>query len=186
VRGGTDPRHVATARALGAGLAQRGLGLVFGGGGIGMMGAVADGVLAHGGDVIGVIPEMLLQREFSHPGVRDMRVVDSMHTRKRQMAALADAFVLLPGGFGSLEEYCEVVTWAQIGLHTHPCVVLDDGGYWAPLIAQFDRCVDAGFMEPRVRALAETVATLEALWTRLDAHFAARPDAAVAGLPPVT
>jgi hypothetical protein len=178
VRGGHDPRHVATARALGGALALRGMGLVYGGGGVGMMGAVADGALDAGGDVIGVMPEVLTRKEFAHPRVADMRIVDSMHTRKRTMVELADAFVLLPGGFGSLEEYCEVVTWAQIGLHAKPCLVLDLDGYYAPLIAQFDRCVDEGFMLPPVRALARTVPTLEALLASLEATSPATRDAA--------
>jgi hypothetical protein len=177
VHGGRDSKYVATARALGAALVARGMGLVFGGGGVGMMGAVADGVIDAGGDVIGVMPEVLTRKEFSHPRVADMRIVDSMHTRKRMMAELADAFVLLPGGFGSLEEYCEVVTWAQIGLHAKPCVVLDLDGYYAPLVAQFDRCVDEGFIQPPVRALARSVPTLDALLALLEATPPAPRDA---------
>lgn len=186
VRGGDAPKYMDAARAVGTALAARGIALVYGGGGVGMMGAVADGVLDAGGDVTGVMPEVLTRKEFSHPRVRDMRIVDSMHTRKRTMAELADAFVLLPGGFGSLEEYCEVVTWAQIGLHDKPCIVVNLDGYYAPLVAQFDRCLDAGFMEPRVRALADAVPTVDALFVRLDTHFATVPDAPDVALPPVT
>ncbi|AUV83607.1 TIGR00730 family Rossman fold protein [Salinigranum rubrum] len=152
-RPGTDPAFVDAARAFGRLLAERDLGLVYGGGDVGLMGAVADSALAAGGEVIGVIPEALFEREVAHEGVTDLHVVDSMHTRKRRMADLADGFVALPGGFGTLEELVEMLTWAQLGFHTDPCGLLNVSGYYDGLVSFFDAQVDAGFVEPRHREL---------------------------------
>jgi uncharacterized protein (TIGR00730 family) len=125
----------------------RGIGLVFGGGAVGLMGVIADAVLAAGGHAIGVIPHALVARELAHRALPDLRVVNSMHERKATMAALADAFVAMPGGFGTVEEFCEVITWTQLGVHRKPCGLLNVGGFYDPLIAQFDRGVAEGFIK---------------------------------------
>ena len=150
---GRAPAHAAAARALGSELAARGIELVYGGGHVGLMGILADEVLARGGRAIGVIPRALLERELGHAGLTELHVVGSMHERKALMAELADAFVALPGGFGTLEEICEAITWAQLGLQRKPCALLDVEEYWAPLVALFDQAVAAGFVEPASRAL---------------------------------
>jgi uncharacterized protein (TIGR00730 family) len=143
---GARPEYAAAARAFGATLAANGVGLVFGGGCVGLMGIVADATLEAGGRAIGVIPRVLVEREIAHRGVTTLHVVESMHERKQLMADLADAFVLLPGGFGSWDEFCEVVTWAQLGIHRKPLGVLDVGGYYEPLFAMMDRAVAEGFV----------------------------------------
>ncbi len=134
-------------------LAERGLGLVYGGGCVGLMGTLADAALSSGVEVIGVIPESLLAWEVGHTGVTDLRVVGSMHERKALMADLADAFVALPGGFGTFEEFCEVLTWSQLGLHTKPCGLLNTAGYYDPLLRLFDHAVEEQFLRPEHRAL---------------------------------
>lgn len=163
---GADPVYGALARHTGTLLAERGLTLVYGGGGIGLMGALADAVLAAGGHVIGVIPEALAVREVAHAGLPDLRVVPSMHARKALMAELADAFVALPGGLGTLEELFEIVTWAQLGLHAKPCGVVNANGYYDPLVALLDRAVAAGFVRPEHRALVLVESGPEALLDR--------------------
>jgi len=150
---GTDPAWLGAGTAFGSLLAERGLGLVYGGGRVGLMGAVADAVLAGGGEVIGVIPDVLQIQERAHHGVTDLRVVGSMHERKATMAQLADAFVALPGGLGTLDELCEILTWALLGLHTKPCGLLDVSGYWGPFVALLDHTVASGFLRPEHRAL---------------------------------
>jgi uncharacterized protein (TIGR00730 family) len=133
-------------------MVRRGIGLVFGGGAVGLMGVIADAVLGAGGHAIGVIPHALVARELAHRALPDLRVVNSMHERKATMAALADAFVAMPGGFGTFEEFCEVVTWTQLGVHRKPCGLLNVGGFYDPLIAQFDRGVAEGSSRPRTVA----------------------------------
>lgn len=150
---GRDPVHAAVARALGRALVERGLELVYGGGSVGLMGTVADAVLAAGGRVTGVIPQVLQIRELAHPGLTDLRVVGSMHERKALMAELSDGFVALPGGMGTLEELSEVLTWAQLGLHQRPIGLLDVAGYYGPLITFFDQAVSAGFLRAEHRRL---------------------------------
>jgi uncharacterized protein (TIGR00730 family) len=132
---------------------ERELGLVFGGGSIGLMGVIADAVLAGGGEVIGVIPRPLATREIAHQGLADLRVVPSMHERKALMTDLADGFIALPGGFGTFEELLESITWAQLGLHRKPIAVLDVEGYFASLLALLDRATADGFVRPEYRAL---------------------------------
>src|SRR5579875_1121481 len=132
---GHDPRYLATARAVGERLARAGLGIVYGGGRVGLMGALADAALAAGGEVIGVIPHALAARELAHQGLTALHVVATMHERKARMSELADAFLVLPGGLGTLEELFEVWSWAQLGVHRKPCGVLDVAGYWQPLLA---------------------------------------------------
>jgi uncharacterized protein (TIGR00730 family) len=127
-------------------LARQGINLVFGGGCVGLMGVLADATLGAGGHAIGVIPRALLEREIAHRGLTTLHVVETMHERKQLMADLADAFVLLPGGFGSWDEFCEVVTWAQLGIHRKPLGVLNVGGYYDPMLAMADRAVAEGFV----------------------------------------
>jgi uncharacterized protein (TIGR00730 family) len=150
---GGRPAYAEAARALGRLLAAEGIGLVFGGGRVGLMGVVADAVLAGGGEAIGVIPEALLRREVGHTGLTELLVVESMHERKARMADLSDGFVALPGGFGTLEELFEVVTWAQLGIHPKPCGLLDVAGYYEPLLQLLDRGVDESFIRPQHRGL---------------------------------
>jgi hypothetical protein len=134
------------AHAFGGVLARRGLGLVYGGGRVGLMGAVADGALAEGGEAIGVIPQELVERELAHTGLTDLHVVASLHERKARMADLADAFVALPGGFGTLDELMEQLTWSQLGLHAKPVGLLDVEGYWRPLIELARHSTEEGFV----------------------------------------
>jgi len=136
---GHDPAHGASAAQLGRVLAERGIGLVYGGGRVGLMGILADAALAAGGEVIGVIPQALLDREIGHRGLTQLRVVDSMHARKALMGELAEGFIALPGGIGTLEELFEVWSWAQLGLHRKPCGLLDVNGFFAPLVDFLDR-----------------------------------------------
>lgn len=150
---GARPEYQTAALKFGQLLAERGLGLVYGGGNVGLMGALADAVLASGGSVIGVIPRALLLKEVAHPGLTELRVVPSMHERKALMAELADAFVALPGGIGTLEELFEVWSWAQLGLHRKPCGLLDVAGYYAPLIQFIDYSVDEGFVHSPHRGM---------------------------------
>ncbi len=141
-----------TAVTKGRLLAARSIGLVYGGGNVGLMGIIADAVLAQGGEVIRVIPHSLATREIAHSGVTDLRVVDSMHTRKAMMADLSDAFIAMPGGVGTFEEFFEAVTWTQLGLHRKPCGLLNAGGFYSPLAAFIDQAVSEGFIKPIHRA----------------------------------
>lgn len=150
---GGRPRYAAAATALGTLLAQRGIGLVYGGGKVGLMGVLADAALAGGGEVIGVIPERLMNRELGHGGVTDLRVVDSMHERKAMMSDLSDAFVALPGGYGTFEEFFEVVTWMQLGIHAKPCGLLNVGGFYDMLLALIDHAAAESFIRPTHRGL---------------------------------
>jgi len=148
---GRDPRYAEEAAVVGARLAQRGIRLVFGGGRSGLMGVVADAALAEGGTVIGVIPRSLVDRELAHTGLTELHVVETLHERKAGMAALADGFLVLPGGLGTLEELSEVLSWAQLDLHTKPIGLLDVGGYFASLEAFLDDAVREGFLAERHR-----------------------------------
>lgn len=150
---GANPRFAELAEQLGGLLAAQGLGLVYGGASVGLMGRLADAALAGGGEVIGVIPQSLVDMEVAHDGLSDLRVVASMHERKAAMADLADAFIALPGGIGTLDELAEVLTWAQLGLHTKPIGLLDANGYFGPLLAFFDRAVRDRFLQPAHRAM---------------------------------
>jgi uncharacterized protein (TIGR00730 family) len=150
---GARPEYLAAAHALGRLLAERGIGVVYGGASVGLMGAVADAALAAGGHVTGVIPRVLEAREIAHPGLSDLRVVASMHERKALMSDLSDGFVALPGGLGTLEELFEVWTWAQLGMHAKPCAVLDVAGYYAPLLAFLDHGVRERFVRAPHRAM---------------------------------
>ena len=145
---GNQPVYREAALAMGAVLASRKIGLVYGGGNVGLMGVIADAVLAGGGEVIGVIPQSLADREIAHSGVTDLRIVDSMHTRKALMADLSDAFIAMPGGFGTFEEIFEAVTWTQLGVHRKPCGLLNVGGFYTPLALFIDQAVSEGFIKP--------------------------------------
>ena len=151
-RPGTRPAYVRAARALGALLAAEGVGLVTGGGRVGLMGAVADAVLEGGGEAVGVIPQALLDREVGHEGMTALHVVRTMHERKAAMADLADAFVALPGGLGTLEEIAEALAWGQLGIHAKPCGLLDVEGYYTPLVRFLDHAVAGGFVRAEARA----------------------------------
>jgi uncharacterized protein (TIGR00730 family) len=171
-RPGNGDGHLTAARELGRTLAARGLGLVYGGGRAGLMGALADAALEGGGQVIGVIPDHMAARDLAHPGLSELRVVGSMHERKATMARLADAFVALPGGLGTLEESFEALTWTQLGLHAKPFGFLDAGGYYADLLSFLDHATEQRFMAPEHRALVLVAGGPDAL---LDALAAFRP-----------
>lgn len=171
---GADPRHAELAAALGRAVAARGLGLVYGGGKVGLMGIVADAALQGGAEVIGVIPEALMERELGHGGVTELRVVPSMHVRKQVMNDLSDGFVVLPGGIGTLEESVEIQSWAQLGIHRKGLCYLDVNGYWDPFFALLARMVEGGFVQPRHAGLALRAASPEAA---LDALAAWTPPA---------
>jgi len=152
-RDGADPAYTEAAARLAEAIVAAGLGVVYGGGRVGLMGAVADAALAEGGEVIGVIPAALQRREIAHRGLTELHVVESMHERKAMMAQLCDAFVALPGGFGTLDELVEAVTWSQLGIHSKPVALLDVAGYWQPLRRLVGHAVDKGFVAPAGRDL---------------------------------
>jgi uncharacterized protein (TIGR00730 family) len=166
---GRDPAFVDLAATVGAGLARRGIGVVYGGGRLGLMGALADAALAAGGAVVGVIPRGLVGRELAHPDVTELRIVESLHERKAQMAELADGFIALPGGLGTLEELAEVASWAQLELHDKPIGLLGYAGYWDSLLAWLDRAVTDGFISPQHRRLVGVDSDLDALLERFEA-----------------
>ena len=149
---GSRAEYAEAAVMLGGLLARKKIGLVYGGGNVGLMGVIADAVLEAGGEVIGVIPHSLAQREIEHQGLTQLHVVDSMHTRKAMMADLADAFIAMPGGVGTFEEFFEAVTWTQLGLHRKPCGLLNVAGFYTPLAAFIDQAVSEGFIKPVHRA----------------------------------
>jgi hypothetical protein len=150
---GSDPAFVAEARALGALIAAAGLGLVYGGASVGLMGTVADAALAGGAEVIGVLPTVLTGHEIEHTGLTSLEFVPTMHVRKARLVELADAFLVLPGGYGTMDEMVEVLTWAQLGLHAKPCILINTAGYWDGLLAFLDSAVTAGFVKPKNRGL---------------------------------
>jgi uncharacterized protein (TIGR00730 family) len=150
---GRESVYTGLAVQLAQELAQRNIGIVYGGGRVGLMGALADAALAAGGQVIGVMPQALIDREIAHRGLTELRVVGSMHERKALMAELADGFIALPGGIGTLEELFEVWSWAQLGFHRKPCGLLDVDGFFDPLIQFLDHLVTAGFVRPAHRAM---------------------------------
>ncbi len=150
---GSQPEYRACAEQLGAELTRRKIGLVYGGGNVGLMGAIADSVLEAGGEALGVIPEHLVTREIGHNRLTKLHIVRSMHERKALMSDLSDAFIALPGGFGTLEEFFEVLTWSQLGLHAKPCGIVNVLGYYTPLLRMLDHAVDERFLKPQNRAL---------------------------------
>lgn len=169
---GRAPAYRAAAEQLGRTLAARGIRLIYGAGNIGLMGAVADACLAAGGEVIGVIPEALMGKEVEgrhveHRTLTRLEVVDSMHTRKARMAELSDGFIALPGGFGTFEEFCEILTWGQLGFHVKPMGLLNVQGFYDPLLAMFDRAVSDGFLRPQNRAMALASTDIDDLLARM-------------------
>ncbi|HEY6468056.1 MAG TPA: TIGR00730 family Rossman fold protein [Candidatus Acidoferrales bacterium] len=163
---GTNKIYEQAAYAVGQALAREGLRIVYGGGKVGLMGVVADAALAAGGEVIGVIPRALFDREVGHAGLTDLRIVDSMHARKQLIADLSDAFIALPGGAGTLEEIFEQWTWSQLGIHQKPCAVLNVNNYFAPLRAMVDQAVAEGFTKPTFAAMLAIEDDLEKLLDR--------------------
>lgn len=176
---GSRPAYAAAARELGRTLAERGLGIVFGGGKVGLMGVLADAALEAGGEAIGVIPEALVAREIGHNGLTKLHVVRSMHQRKTLMADLADAFIALPGGYGTFEEFFEAVTWTQLGIHQKPCGLLNVDGYYDALLALLGRAVTDGFVREANRALVLDAPDVPMLLQKLEAF---RPAAAELGI----
>ena len=165
---GNDPAYAQSARDMGQLLARRGIGLVYGGGQVGLMGVIAGAALAAGGEVIGVIPENLKRRELAYENLTQLYVTQTMHERKQRMADLSEAFIALPGGFGTLEEFCEVVTWAQLGIHAKPCGLLNVKGYYDVLLALFDHALAQGFLRPEYRRLVLTAQQPQALLAAMD------------------
>jgi uncharacterized protein (TIGR00730 family) len=182
-RDGDNPAYVAAARATGRAIARRGWKLVYGGGHVGLMGALADAALAEDGEVIGVIPRALLTREIAHPGITRIHIVTSMHRRKALMASLADGFLTLPGGYGTLEEFFETLTWAQLGLHTKPCALLDVAGFWDDLLAMVDTQIREGFAREEHRQLILSGKDPDELLDRMATYFPPGSIDPVPGLP---
>jgi uncharacterized protein (TIGR00730 family) len=166
---GARPEYADAAAELARHLVQRDIGLVYGGGKVGLMGVLADTVLAEGGEAIGVIPQALFDREVGHTGLTDLHIVGSMHERKALMAELSDAFVAVPGGIGTLEELIEVFTWSQLGIHAKPCGVLDVAGFYAGLSAFLDSMVDEAFLRTAHRGTLISAPDAETLLARLEA-----------------
>jgi hypothetical protein len=176
--GRVSERHRSAASALGRLIAGRGIRLVFGGGRVGLMGLVADGAIAAGGEAIGIIPSYLHDLEVGHPGVSQLIVVGSMHERKQRMFELSDAFAVLPGGMGTLDETFEMLTWKQLRMHDKPIVLIDLDGYWQPLLALIENGIRAGYMRPEHRQLYMVVPRVEDVFDAI----AAAPEP-MAGVP---
>jgi hypothetical protein len=160
---GVDPAYADAASELGRLLAKENITLVYGGACVGLMGAVADAVLMAGGKAVGVLPDFLRRKELAHPRLTELHIVSSMHERKARMAALADAFIAMPGGMGTLEEFCEIITWAQLGLHEKPCGLLNLQGYYDPLLTFVSRMSDEGFLKEKHKGLVLSSETAESL-----------------------
>jgi uncharacterized protein (TIGR00730 family) len=171
---GARSEYADAARDLGCLLVERGYGLVYGGGNVGLMAVVADAVLERRGEVVGVIPELLVDKELAHRGLTELRIVQSMHERKAVMAELSDGFMGLPGGIGTLEEFFEVLSWAQLSLHDKPCGLLNLRGYYQHLIRFLDHAVDQGFLNPKHRSLLIVEEEPESLLGRFEEFIAAR------------
>lgn len=169
-KAGTDLEYQASARKLGRLLAERDIALVYGGGSVGLMGIIADAVLEAGGRVIGVIPRQLATRELLHPGVEEMHVVDDMHTRKAKMSECSDAFIAMPGGFGTLEELFEVVSWVQLGIYVKPVGLLNTSGFYDPLLNMVEHCIETEFIKPKYRDLIIADDTPASLVDHLERH----------------
>lgn len=164
---GSNPQYPKAAEETGEFLANHGIELVYGGGRVGLMGRIADTVLANGGKVIGVIPEQLATREVAHGGLTELLVVGSMHERKALMAELSDGFIALPGGFGTFEEFCEIITWAQLGIHQKPCALLNVAGFYDSLIAMIDYSTSRHFIRPEHRSLVLVDDRIETLYQKM-------------------
>jgi uncharacterized protein (TIGR00730 family) len=165
---GNDSHYIDVATDVARRIVRRGYGIVYGGGRVGLMGVIADAALAAGGEVIGVIPEALAAREQAHASLTQLHVVSSMHERKALMADLSDAFIALPGGFGTMDEFCEILTWAQLRIHSKPVALLNRNGYYDELLALFDKMVREGFVTVTNRSLVQTVTTIEELLERME------------------
>jgi len=162
-----------SAEAIGTELARRGIRVVYGGGHVGLMGIVADSALKAGGAVVGIIPEHIRAQEVQHTGLTELHVVPDMHTRKRMMVERADAFIILPGGFGTLDELFEILTWKKLKLHNKPVIIFNQDGYWEAMIALVDKTIAENFSQPADRALFKVVSTTEELFTAMQEHAAA-------------
>ncbi len=173
---GVRAAYAEAAVALAHALVELGIGLVYGGGNVGLMGVVADAAMAAGGEVIGVIPRALFAKEVGHAGLTDLRVVGSMHERKALMAELADGFIAMPGGWGTFDEFCEILTWAQLGLHQKPCGILNTEHYYDGLLAMFDHSVAEGFLKPEYRGLVITANEPAALIAKMREYRAPAMD----------
>jgi uncharacterized protein (TIGR00730 family) len=171
---GTRAEYRTIAAEFGTALAQADFRLVYGGAHVGLMGVVADAVLAGGGKVVGVIPQQLADREVAHRGLTELHVVRTMHERKHMMAELADAFVALPGGYGTLDELCEVLGWAGLAIHEKPIILLDTAAYWQPLFAMLDRAVEEGFLQSHHRQHAMRAAEVSDVFRLLQAERSLR------------
>jgi len=170
-----DPLYIEGARALGRTLAERGIGLVYGGGRTGLMGAIADGALEGGGEVIGVIPQALVDAEVAHRGLTELHVVQGMHQRKQMFTDLSDGFVTIPGGTGTMDELWEALSWAQLGYHADPVGLLNTAGYYDHLIAFWDKMGEVGFLRPQHRDLLIVADTLDVLLDRMANHVPTQP-----------
>jgi len=170
-----DPVYIDAARAIGRALAERGIGVVYGGGRLGLMGAIADSALAAGGEVIGVIPQALVDAEVAHRGLSELHVVSGMHARKAAFTDLADGFVTIPGGTGTMDELWEALSWAQLGYHADPVGLLNVASYYDPLIAFWDKMVETGFVRAQHRDLLIVADTLDALLDRMARHVPTQP-----------
>ncbi len=169
---GTRDVYGQAARALGNEMARREIGLVYGGGKVGLMGVLADAILDAKGEALGVIPDHLMLKEVEHRGLTELRVVGTMHERKALMADLADGFIALPGGFGTYDEFCEIVTWAQLGLHQKPCGILNVAGFFDPLLAMFDHATQEGFIRPDHRAMLRVSSDVNTLLDEMETYRA--------------
>jgi uncharacterized protein (TIGR00730 family) len=165
---GANPAYAEAAKHLGGELARRGITLVYGGGNVGLMGVVADGVLDAGGQVIGVIPEALMAKELGHKGIQDLRVVKTMHERKAMMAELSDGFIAMPGGIGTFEEFFEIVTWAQLGFHSKPCALLNVNGFYDPLLRLVDHAIEERFIKASQRRILIVESEMSALLHQME------------------
>ncbi len=171
---GARPEYATAAQEMAAAAVRRGIGIVYGGGNVGLMGTLADAALAAGGEVIGVIPRHLMAKELGHKSLTQLHIVGSMHERKAMMADLSDGFIAMPGGFGTYEEFCEVLTWSQLGLHRKPCGLLNVAGFYDRLLAMFDVAAEERFVRPDHRAIVLAEPAPEPL---LDALAAWQPPA---------
>jgi len=167
---GASENFLKIATDIGRALGEHRIRLVYGGGGIGLMGALADAALAAGGEVLGIIPEHLQQAELGHRGLTDLKIVDSMHTRKRMMFDLSEAFIVLPGGMGTLDETFEIITWRQLGMHDKPIILVNHGEYWDPFLDLVDHVIDNGFARPALRQLFSVVSGVGRLFDLLGAE----------------
>ncbi len=175
---GARPEYVLAARELGQLLAKKKIGLVYGGARVGIMGALATAAVEAGGEVTGVMPGALVRKEVAHTGLKDLRIVETMHERKALMAELSDGFVALPGGLGTIEEFFEVLTWAQLGMHDKPCGLLNVNGYFDPMVAFIDHAVAQQFVSPASRSLVIVESSPETLLHRFEQYVAPKSDKA--------